>query len=106
MDEILGKKQQKLWEIQARVDSGKREVHCAKACCLAPTAEATKQIAYRSYTPARNIEYFYRSLSGALSSQGRLPPWRALEAPSKLYLEISCPANKTIHFHRPFRGSL
>merc|ERR1740129_2446288 len=30
VDEILGKKQQKLWEIQARVDSGKREVHCAK----------------------------------------------------------------------------
>merc|ERR1719253_3808 len=30
MGEILGKKQQKLWEIQARVDSGKREVHCAK----------------------------------------------------------------------------
>mmetsp|Transcript_74985 Transcript_74985/g.129936 ORF Transcript_74985/g.129936 Transcript_74985/m.129936 type:complete len:780 (-) Transcript_74985:46-2385(-) len=30
MGEVLGKKQQKLWEIQARVDSGKREVHCAK----------------------------------------------------------------------------
>jgi hypothetical protein len=30
MNEILGKKQQKLWEIQARVDKGKREVHCAK----------------------------------------------------------------------------
>lgn len=30
ISEILGKKQQKLWEIQARVDSGKREVHCAK----------------------------------------------------------------------------
>eukprot|EP00929_Paragymnodinium_shiwhaense_P017853 TRINITY_DN12766_c0_g2_i1.p1 TRINITY_DN12766_c0_g2~~TRINITY_DN12766_c0_g2_i1.p1 ORF type:complete len:3238 (-),score=874.93 TRINITY_DN12766_c0_g2_i1:313-10026(-) len=29
-NEILSKKQQKLWEIQARVDSGKREVHCAK----------------------------------------------------------------------------
>ncbi|CAK0840853.1 unnamed protein product [Prorocentrum cordatum] len=28
--EIMDKKQQKLWEIQARVDSGKREVHCAK----------------------------------------------------------------------------
>jgi len=30
ISEVLGKKQQKLWEIQARVDSGKREVHCAK----------------------------------------------------------------------------
>lgn len=30
INEVLGKKQQKLWEIQARVDSGKREVHCAK----------------------------------------------------------------------------
>ncbi|CAJ1424545.1 unnamed protein product, partial [Effrenium voratum] len=30
VNEILSKKQQKLWEIQARVDSGKREVHCAK----------------------------------------------------------------------------
>lgn len=30
MAEILDKKQSKLWEIQARVDSGKREVHCAK----------------------------------------------------------------------------
>jgi hypothetical protein len=30
VNEVLGKKQQKLWEIQARVDSGKREVHCAK----------------------------------------------------------------------------
>ena len=28
--EIMSKKKQKLWEIQARVDSGKREVHCAK----------------------------------------------------------------------------
>jgi hypothetical protein len=28
--EVMDKKQQKLWEIQARVDSGKREVHCAK----------------------------------------------------------------------------
>jgi len=26
----MSKKKQKLWEIQARVDSGKREVHCAK----------------------------------------------------------------------------
>merc|ERR1712176_396361 len=30
VNDVLGKKQQKLWEIQARVDSGKREVHCAK----------------------------------------------------------------------------
>ncbi|CAK9050758.1 unnamed protein product [Durusdinium trenchii] len=30
VNEIMGKKKQKLWEIQARVDSGKREVHCAK----------------------------------------------------------------------------
>jgi len=30
ISEVLGKKKQKLWEIQARVDSGKREVHCAK----------------------------------------------------------------------------
>merc|ERR1719343_1355007 len=30
INEVLSKKQQKLWEIQARVDSGKREVHCAK----------------------------------------------------------------------------
>ena len=28
--EIVSKKKQKLWEIQARVDSAKREVHCAK----------------------------------------------------------------------------
>jgi len=30
ISEVTSKKQQKLWEIQARVDSGKREVHCAK----------------------------------------------------------------------------
>lgn len=30
VNEIMSKKKQKLWEIQARVDSGKREVHCAK----------------------------------------------------------------------------